>query len=128
MTRDERRKDFDELHGVRPTPDLAAVVASVQGKRDRAFADSGRTAFVVVATEIDALLAAARERDVLEKKAATSLANNLCPDHRDKQAGKPCLACEAERLARELAAVREALASSQAAFTDYIEERDRVSR
>lgn len=27
-----------------------------------------------------------------------TLANNLCPDHRDKQQGKPCLACEVERL------------------------------
>lgn len=35
---------------------------------------------------------------MLRSKAAGSLANNLCPDHRDKQAGKPCLACEIERL------------------------------
>lgn len=31
-------------------------------------------------------------------KCRNSLANNLCPDHRDKQGGKPCLACEVERL------------------------------
>lgn len=29
-----------------------------------------------------------------------SLANNLCPDHRDKQQGKPCLACTIEKLGR----------------------------
>ncbi len=34
-------------------------------------------------------------------KCNNSLANNLCPDHRDKQAGKPCLACEIERLQSE---------------------------
>lgn len=39
------------------------------------------------------------ENRTLQRKAATSLANNLCPDHRDKQEGKPCLACENERLA-----------------------------
>lgn len=39
-----------------------------------------------------------RQFHVLSHKAATSLANNLCPDHRDKQEGKPCLACEIERL------------------------------
>ena len=32
-----------------------------------------------------------------------TLANNLCPDHRDKQFGKPCLACTIERLCEELA-------------------------
>lgn len=38
------------------------------------------------------------ENRALERKAAASLANNLCPDHRDKQEGKPCLACEIDRL------------------------------
>lgn len=37
----------------------------------------------------------------LQLKAGCSLANNLCPDHRDKQTGRPCLACEIERLQRE---------------------------
>ena len=41
------------------------------------------------------------ENRALQRKAATSLANNLCPDHRDKQEGKPCLACGIDRL-REL--------------------------
>ena len=38
----------------------------------------------------------------LMAKTNNSLANNLCPDHRDKQAGKPCLACEIERLSQQL--------------------------
>lgn len=42
-----------------------------------------------------------RENKVLEKKNAGTLANNLCPDHRDKQTGKPCLACTIEQLTRE---------------------------
>lgn len=37
-----------------------------------------------------------------ERRLATSLANNLCPDHRDKQGGKPCLACTIEQLERKL--------------------------
>lgn len=43
-----------------------------------------------------------RERDKLKIKTANSLANNLCPDHRDKQQGKPCLACELEKLRKLL--------------------------
>ena len=34
----------------------------------------------------------------LRLKLKNSLANNLCHDHRDKQSGKPCLACEIDRL------------------------------
>lgn len=49
--------------------------------------------------EIAALRAEIR---ILRKKTENSLANNLCPDHRDKQRGKTCLACEIERLEREL--------------------------
>lgn len=33
-------------------------------------------------------------------QARGTLANNLCPDHRDKQTGKPCLACTIETLTR----------------------------
>lgn len=39
---------------------------------------------------------------MLEKQLESSLANNLCPDHRDKQYGKPCLACTIETLERKL--------------------------
>jgi len=42
-----------------------------------------------------------------KKKNANSLANNLCPDHRDKQTRKPCLACEIERRDAELRTLRE---------------------
>ena len=38
------------------------------------------------------------ELAVASLKSATSLANNLCPDHRDKQVGKRCLACTIEIL------------------------------
>ena len=46
-------------------------------------------------SEVKALQKANR---ILEIKNASSLANNLCPDHRDKQTGKSCLACEIEHL------------------------------
>lgn len=39
--------------------------------------------------------------------------NNLCPDHRDKQAGKACLACEIETLNRKLESLRAALAERE---------------
>jgi len=49
--------------------------------------------------EIDRLKA---ENKKLTIKTSNSLANNLCPDHRDKQAGKPCLACEIDRLKKRV--------------------------
>ena len=48
-----------------------------------------------------------KENKILTLKCASSLANNLCPDHRDKQAGKPCLACEIDRLKAENKRLRE---------------------
>lgn len=53
--------------------------------------------------QLIAQLTAATERaESAERKCANSLARNLCPDHRDKQAGKPCLACHVEQLERQL--------------------------
>lgn len=43
-----------------------------------------------------------RQTEILESMRRTSLANNLCPDHRDKQAGKPCLACVIEQMHKQL--------------------------
>ena len=42
-----------------------------------------------------------RELKIMQLKNKNSLANNLCPDHRDKQVGKPCLACTIETAVRE---------------------------
>lgn len=39
-----------------------------------------------------------KENKILEKKNSTSLANNLCPDCRDKISGLSCLRCEVQRL------------------------------
>lgn len=44
---------------------------------------------------------ATKRARMLEKQLQSSLANNLCPDHRDKQYGKPCLACTIETLERK---------------------------
>lgn len=43
-----------------------------------------------------------KEYLILQMKAKSTLGNNLCPDHRDKQAGKRCLACEIEGLERQI--------------------------
>jgi len=54
----------------------------------------------------------AKEVAILRIKAAGTLANNLCPDHRDKQVGKSCLACRIEQLekaAKQLAALEQAM-------------------
>lgn len=40
---------------------------------------------------------------ILEVKCRSSLANNLCSDHFDKQTFKPCLACTVETLEKQLA-------------------------
>lgn len=48
-----------------------------------------------------ALIEARKEVKVLQIKSNNSLANNLCADHRDKQQGKSCLACEVEQLRAE---------------------------
>lgn len=41
-----------------------------------------------------------------ENKNRNSLVNNLCQDHRDKQQGKPCLACVIENMGRALDSIR----------------------
>jgi hypothetical protein len=47
-----------------------------------------------------------RQIKMLELKTSNSLANNLCPDHRDKQVGKSCLACTIEQKDAEIARLR----------------------
>lgn len=49
------------------------------------------------------LAEAERNLIIADLKNSHSLANNLCPDHRDKQIGSPCLACSVETLERKLA-------------------------
>ena len=56
-----------------------------------------------VLVERSSLEAVEKENKRLTLKCRNSLANNLCPDHHDKQAGKPCLACEIERLTARVA-------------------------
>ena len=55
--------------------------------------------------------------EILELKNKSSLANNLCPDHRDKQAGKSCLACEIEKLQRVINNLKKEMQRRE----DYIE-------
>ena len=59
-----------------------------------------------------------RENKILTLKSNASLANNLCPDHRDKQYGKPCLACTIERLEKRLKDAEECLKSAYDRLTD----------
>lgn len=72
-----------------------------------------------------------RENAILEIKNRGTLANNLCPDHRDKQTGKPCLACTIETLTRkkdraeaELAAIKRRIAESATATLRITYEED----
>lgn len=105
---------------------LRAKLAEVEGERDRLRAehDEGcdvrdqnaegitkpcncfryivREAQEYIITAESALAASQAEVERLKKRAAICdrLADRLplCPDHRDKQGGKSCLACEVERL------------------------------
>ena len=65
----------------------------------------GCDVYVISPEELAKLIAKADECEDLQKQLAiatvknrTSLANNLCPDPRDKQFGKPCLACTIEQI------------------------------
>ena len=49
-----------------------------------------------------ALKVAERKVRIKELKNQGTLATNLCPDHKDKQQGQPCLACVIEKLKRQL--------------------------
>ncbi len=74
--------------------------------------------------EIEKLTKALR---IAELKAAGTLANNLCPDHRDKQTGRPCLACEIERLTWKLTIKTEACEFHRNRANQEAAERDRLA-
>jgi len=75
----------------------------------------------ILATENERLRASnerlTRENKILQAKTNNSLANNLCPDHRDKQQGKPCLACSNERLVKALEKIRDRLKGIKSGLT-----------
>lgn len=74
-----------------------------------------------------------RENTILKIKSDASLANNLCPDHRDKQNWKPCLACTVEKISNDLAkaledAVRHGFLAGQdwaEVYTSWFEPKDK---
>lgn len=70
-------------------------------RRDHRGDDLSDVANASIAIPNNVVRAALREIDRLIVKCRGSLANNLCPDHRDKQSGKTCLACEIDRLTKE---------------------------
>ena len=47
-----------------------------------------------------------------------TLANNLCPDHRDKQQGQPCLACIIEKLTKQLQVAQQELEVQMVGWSD----------
>lgn len=61
-----------------------------------------------------------REIEILRIQARASLANNLCPDHRDKQAGKPCLACTEESLTLRVRKLEEAIRNYEGEYTNPV--------
>ncbi|MBW8066826.1 MAG: hypothetical protein GJU73_05205 [Ferrovum sp.] len=76
-------------------PETRTLVADYYEEADREFYHNART-------DIPKLLAYIRELEkknrILTAKTTNSLANNLCPDHRDKIQGKRCLMCRIEEL------------------------------
>lgn len=71
------------------------------------------------------LLSQAAELKILRVKCSGTLANNLCPDHRDKQVGNPCLACTIEKLQSGLAAA-DALLGKVYAYLDRFDPNSEV--
>jgi len=70
------------------------------------FTDEKRIELAKKLRSLSAELTELRQKNrVLELKANNSLANNLCPDHRDKQAGKSCLARGKGNKMSELSAI-----------------------
>jgi hypothetical protein len=85
-------------HGRKLERELAAAL--VRGaeleKAIAASCDEQRNEYSPCQRAIDAetnLATALKAQRIAELKAGASLANNLCPDHRDKQNGRRCLAC-----------------------------------
>lgn len=76
---------FDHVRKIKAITATNALIDEGWKARDRRIAELGR------------------QNKILELKTSGTLANNLCQDHRDKQTGKPCLACEIERLQKKLA-------------------------
>lgn len=56
--------------------------------------------------------------EISECKNRNSLANNLCPDCRDKQAGKPCLACSNASMRKALIKARYVLEAAWTSNSD----------
>ena len=59
-----------------------------------------------------------KENKILELRNRGSLANNLCPDCRDKIAGMSCLRCEIERLKHQLDKARDDILHADANVLD----------
>lgn len=83
---------FDEIHVPRGKYDT--LRAGIAVLTDLAREQAG---------QIEALTKANR---ILELKNAGTLANNLCPDCRDKQARKPCLGCTIQTQAGQIERLR----------------------
>ena len=84
-------------------------------------ADGSRPAADHVRTIRDYCTRLARANRIHEIKNAGTLANNLCPDHRDKQTGKPCLACTIETLTRQKEKAESDVAAHLQAFKELSE-------
>jgi len=99
---------------INETPERILVVERLLGNANEQLSDHEilvRTVTVLEQRLQETLEEISREKETaavsakrvrfLEKQLESSLANNLCPDHRDKQYGKPCLACTIETLERK---------------------------
>ena len=74
-----------------------AALADLKHDMERLYDSLNRECAARIEAEA-ALAEAQRSLKIAELKNRGTLANNLCPDHRDKQVGQPCLACTIETL------------------------------
>lgn len=100
-----------DAHIKEPEPSQSLISFARQLEREltqvRGERDDIKKQYMDYAFKVDRTLsqhnALRQQLAVAELKNRGTLANNLCPDHRDKQGGKKCLACEIEHLNKQLA-------------------------
>ena len=107
--RDEQKAESDaKSHNIILLDDIAEELDECQEWEGKSYKEfwpqrdgmRWRTRAIMAELEVERLK---KENKILEMKSRGSLANNLCPDCRDKISGMPCLRCTVQRLKQLLA-------------------------
>ena len=71
--------------------------------------------------QAEQIAALTKQNKILEIKNKGTLTNNLCPDCRDKQAGKPCLGCTIQTLTAERDRQNDFINKVEMAYPEFYE-------